>query len=312
MHPAYSVIIFTTASGAGYGLLCLLGLAVAFGMDTPARWFLPVALTLSLGLVSVGLLSSTFHLGRPERAWRAFSQWRSSWLSREGVAAVVTFAPAGLLWLFSLFGALPPALAVLCGLAAAILAAVTVYCTAMIYASLKTIRQWCNLWVAPVYLGLAFRQRRVLLTWMTAVFGGSTYEPGMLSVIALAIVLSFKLRYWLTIDTEDKTHTMASATGLPNARQIAPPHTSANYIMKEMGYKVARKHARKLRMISVALGFLVPAAACAAAAFSGQVAAVVFSTLAVASCAAGLFIERWLFFGEAQHVVTLYYGEAAA
>ena len=312
MHPAYSVIIFTTASGAGYGLLFLLGLSGLFGLDVPARWFLPVSLTLSLGLVTIGLLSSTFHLGHPERAWRAFSQWRSSWLSREGVAAVVTFVPAGLLWLFSILGIAPSALVTLCGIAAAALAVVTVYCTAMIYASLQTIRQWYNFWVAPVYLGLAIASGAVLLTWMTSIFGGSTYGPGMIAIIALAIVLTFKLRYWLAIDTEEKTHTMATATGLPNARQIAPPHTSANYVMKEMGYKVARKHARKLRMISIVLGFLIPAAACAVAAFSGQAVALVLSTLAVASCAAGLFIERWLFFGEAQHVVTLFYGEAAA
>ena len=31
MHPAYSVIIFTTFSGAGYGLAALLGL----GMNDP-------------------------------------------------------------------------------------------------------------------------------------------------------------------------------------------------------------------------------------------------------------------------------------
>jgi hypothetical protein len=56
-------------------------------------------------LVSLGLLSSTFHLGHPERAWRAFSQWRSSWLSREGVAAVATYLPAGLLFLALMFRA---------------------------------------------------------------------------------------------------------------------------------------------------------------------------------------------------------------
>jgi ferredoxin len=99
MHPAYSVIFFTTASGAGYGLWFWLGLRIAAeGLPDPA-W--PGVATLVLGgvLVSLGLLSSTFHLGHPERAWRAFSQWRSSWLSREGVAAVATYLPAGALFL---------------------------------------------------------------------------------------------------------------------------------------------------------------------------------------------------------------------
>src|SRR5215207_728533 len=102
MHPAYSVILFTTASGAGYGLLALLGL-VGFSHGVVSNfWFGLVSLFIGLGLVTIGLLSSTLHLGHPERAWRAFSQWRSSWLSREGVAAVATYVPAvlfGAVWL---------------------------------------------------------------------------------------------------------------------------------------------------------------------------------------------------------------------
>ena len=312
MHPAYSVIIFTTASGAGYGLLFLLGLADVFGFDLRGRWFMPVALTIALGLVTVGLLSSTFHLGHPERAWRAFTQWRSSWLSREGVMAMVTFVPAGILWLLALFGDAGSGAALLVGALAAVLSIVTVYCTAMIYASLTTIRQWHNAWVAPVYLALALASGAVLLTCLTALFGGSTYEPGIIAVVALLAAHSFKLRYWLGIDTEDRGHTMQAATGLENARQIAPPHTSANYVMKEMGYRVARKHARKLRRLAAVLAFVVPAIACLVAAFTGQAIAVVCGLIAVTSCAAGLVIERWLFFGEAQHVVTLYYGEATA
>ena len=36
-----------------------------------------MALALALLLITAGLLSSLKHLGRPERAWRALSQWRS-------------------------------------------------------------------------------------------------------------------------------------------------------------------------------------------------------------------------------------------
>src|SRR5256885_1551665 len=96
MHPAFSVIIFTTASGAGYGLLALLGLGATLGLLPADFTFGLVAFGLALGLITGGLLSSTLHLGHPERAWRAFSQWRTSWLSREGVASVATYLPAGL------------------------------------------------------------------------------------------------------------------------------------------------------------------------------------------------------------------------
>ena len=92
MHPAPSIIIFTTLSGLGFGMLAYLG----FSFDAPkgwaAFWFFLIAFALAVG----GLVSSTFHLGHPERAIKAFSQWRSSWLSREGVLAVASLLVMGL------------------------------------------------------------------------------------------------------------------------------------------------------------------------------------------------------------------------
>ena len=84
MHPAPSVILFTTLSGAGFGLLFWLGL----GLPAPTGWAAFGYFVLAYLLAVGGLIASTLHLGHPERAWRAFSQWRSSWLSREGVSAV--------------------------------------------------------------------------------------------------------------------------------------------------------------------------------------------------------------------------------
>ena len=123
MHPALSIIFFSTASGAGFSLLLLTGIAAPLGLVPQDRWFALVTLIVGVILAVAGLLSSTLHLGRPERAWRAFSQWRTSWLSREGVFSVLTFAPAAIFgtgWFFlgrtqGLFG--------LCGILAAGLAA---------------------------------------------------------------------------------------------------------------------------------------------------------------------------------------------
>ena len=97
MHPAYSVIIFTTFSGAGYGLLAALALFGITGGVQPDRWLGVSGFGIALVMITGGLLTSTFHLGHPERAWRALSQWRSSWLSREGVLAIATYVPALLL-----------------------------------------------------------------------------------------------------------------------------------------------------------------------------------------------------------------------
>ena len=89
MHPAASIIVFTTLSGLGYGLAIVLGL----GFLDPSLLSTKIAYLTSLALIGIGLLSSLLHLGNPQRAWRALSQWRSSWLSREGVMAIATFVP---------------------------------------------------------------------------------------------------------------------------------------------------------------------------------------------------------------------------
>src|SRR5688572_29421208 len=155
MHPAYSVILFTTMSGAGFGLLMWFAVLALIGKVAPSPALGIVALGLAFVLIVAGLISSTAHLGRPERAWRAFSQWRTSWLSREGVLAVATFAPAGIFalgWVF--FGEQGNVLGV-AGLLAVALSLAAVYATGMIYQSLTTIRAWAHPLVAPTYVALA-------------------------------------------------------------------------------------------------------------------------------------------------------------
>src|SRR5260221_12930021 len=106
MHRALSIVFFTTASGAGFALLLVIGLGVPLALLPDNAGFGAAGLATAFLLAAGGLISSVFHLGRPERAWRAFSQWRSSWLSREGVMAVATFVPAAIFAIgWVLFGA---------------------------------------------------------------------------------------------------------------------------------------------------------------------------------------------------------------
>ena len=140
MHPAYSVIFFTTASGAGYGLLALLGATAPTGTLGPR--FPVAALGLAFALIAAGLLSSTFHLGHPERAWRAFTQWRSSWLSREGVMSMLTFLPFAVFAYGWIVLGETEGLWRAAGAAVALSAILTIYCTAMIYRCLKPVRHW--------------------------------------------------------------------------------------------------------------------------------------------------------------------------
>jgi DMSO reductase anchor subunit len=314
MHPAYSVILFTTASGAGYGLLFLFGLARAFALVTRDWWFGAVSIFVALGLVTIGLLSSTFHLGHPERAWRAISQWRSSWLSREGVAALLAYPPALMLWASWLVPGAPERLSLIVAILAALMAFITVFCTAKIYSTLTTIRQWNNGLVVPVYLLLSLASGAVLFLALARLFSADRSFYGFIAIAAVAAGLLIKSAYWLSIDREPPRHTMAEATGLGRAtgiRQWEVPHTAENFVMKEMGYSIARRHAAKLRRVTV-IAFLVTLAALVIAQVLSGVAGVILTIAAVMSLAVALAVERWLFFAEARHVVTLFYGAERA
>lgn len=315
MHPAYSVILFTTLSGAGYGLLFLLSVLGASGGLPPDRWLGFAGFAIAFALITAGLLSSMLHLGHPERAWRAISQWRSSWLSREGAMALITYVPAGLFavgWVF--FEATGGFWGVF-GVAAAVGAVLTVYCTAMIYASLTTIRQWHNEWVVPVYVLIALAGGALWLHVLTLAFDVARTGFGWLAVAALVAGLAVKIGYWMSVDRARRSLTPGDATGLGRygtVRQWEGPHTQANYLMREMGYHVARRHARILRWFAAVVGFVVPGLLTLIAIAVGGPEAASIAILAVLLSFLGILAERWLFFAEAQHAVTLYYGAQSA
>jgi len=314
MHPAYSVIFFTTATGAGYGMLVLFGLAAAFGPLPADRGFAFTGTILAYALIVGGLLSSTFHLGHPERSWRALTQWRSSWLSREGIMAIAAFAPTGVFALGWMFLDKTDGVFALAGLLGALACALTVYTTSMIYASLRTVRAWADPWVAPVYLVLSLATGALLANALVHLFGVGLELDAvvMAALIAAAIV---KAGYWRSIDGRTSDSTPESATGLGHlgsVRLLDPPHTGTNYLMSEMGYSIARKHAAKLRRIAFATGIVVPLGLIGIAMVSTGVLPAIVAILAALSGVIGVLIERWLFFAEAKHVVMLYYGAKSA
>jgi DMSO reductase anchor subunit len=311
MHPAYSVILFTTASGAGYGLLIGLAVAVATGLAPRNPMLGLFGLGVALALITLGLLTSTAHLGRPERAWRAFSQWRSSWLSREGIAAVVTYVPAGALGLGWVFGELVPAQVNIGAALSVACALITLWCTGMIYASLPTIRAWHQPLVAPLYVMLGLATGGVLLILVLALFGYELRWAAAATALVLVVAASLKRVYWTDIDAAQKTYTAEAATGLGSlgtVRPLDPPHTQPNYLMREMGYHVARRHAEKLRRLSIGLLFLLPLAGALLQLLDLSLTiAITIAALSVLSAGVGVLLERWLFFAEAEHVVMLYY-----
>ncbi|MDX8476900.1 DmsC/YnfH family molybdoenzyme membrane anchor subunit [Mesorhizobium sp. VK24D] len=310
MHPAFSVLFFTTATGAGYGLLALLGVLGGLGFIQPDFWLGLVGMMLALGLIAAGLLSSTGHLGRPERAWRAFSQWRSSWLSREGVASVATFIPAGLFGIGWVFFGRSGGWVAGAGLLAAAGAVATVYATGMIYASLKPIAQWHSPYTLPAYLIFAGMTGGVLLNALLQGFAVGSAAVSTCALLATLAGWGWKLAIWRYNDRLDIPTTANTATGLAGGtiRSIEWPHTEENYLLKEMGFRIARKHSAKLRRITQLLAFAAPAVLLLVAFVLQWPLAAIASTLAAFSQLAGMLLERWLFFADAKHTVTLYYG----
>jgi sulfite dehydrogenase (quinone) subunit SoeC len=306
VNPAFSVVFLTTASGAGYGMLLWLGVLDALGVLPRNSWFGVVAILLGLALSAAGLAASTFHLGHPERAWRAISQWRSSWLSREGVLALFIHLPAlgfAIAWWFAgpMHG-----VTVAFGLITALCAMATVVCQAMIYATLKPVRQWHNWLVLPNFLLLSLFSGAV---WLVLLRAG-------IFVAAIAIALTViagisKLAYWQHIKATASDATIESATGLGSfgtVRALEAPHTEENYLLREMGYEIARKHSVKLRRIGFFLAFIAPLVLIAAGIALGGTTDTALLCLAVLAMSLGIYTERWLFFAEATHTVTLYYG----
>ena len=315
MHPALSVIVFTTTSGAGSGLLTWLGSWATAGWLPANRGLAAASLALSLGAITVGLLSSTFHLGHPERAWRALSQWRSSWLSREGVSSVATYAPALLFALGWLVIGSTSGIWALFGALSAVGAVMTVVCTAFIYQSLKPIQRWSNGWVLPNYLALSAMTG---VLWLIAAMSLFEMSDGFLVLAALLCIplaAFLKVRYWRFIDRSASRSDAGTATGLGalgRVRLFEAPHTSDNYLMKEMGFRIARKHAAKLRIIALVAAFFLPQLLTLTGLLIPVALLPVSAVAAAVIATIGVLIERWLFFAEAKHTVTLYYGAERA
>lgn len=288
MHPAPSVILFTTLAGAGFGLLAFLGTGLPASTGVAAFLHFALAYALATG----GLLASAFHLGHPERALLAFTQWRTSWLSREAWAATATLflaAPFALGQIIAIPLPIGPVISAL-----AILTTVT---TAMIYAQLRSVPRWHD-WSTPVH-------------FITLSLAGGALLAGQAIVAAPLLIIAGLLQVWVWYDGDTRFAragtTLATATGLVpmdgpgQVRSFSPPHTGPNYLLTEMVHTVGRRRSAQLRVVALVMGFGLPL-------LLVLVQHPAATGLAATLHLTGVLASRWLFFAEAEHVVGLWYG----
>ena len=317
MQPAFSLIVFTVMAGTGYGMLFVLAGAALFGALRGTLILPGAGLILAFVLITIGLASSTLHLGHPERAWRAFSEWRSSWLSREAVAAAASYPIGGLFTLAWLLGGGPasPGLLragwMLLALATAAIAIATVVCTGMIYATLKPVARWRNRWVVPNFLAFALECGALWLAALDALLGEAQPALVWIAVASVVLALVLKFLYWSGIEGTAVKSSMESATGLGHlgkVRLIAAPFSATNFVMNEMGYRIAPEQIARLRLATAVAAFALPLILSLSVVMLPRPFAQTAMVIAAIAATVGALSERWLFFAEAKHTAGLYYG----
>lgn len=301
MKPALSVIFFTVSSGAGLGLLVWLLIAslMADHIRMDATTFYKGAL-IAAALITAGLISSTLHLANRKNAIHSLTRWRTSWLSREGLLAIALY-PVAALHLYALNSGLPQVTPLTLWLLIAIAIGI-LFCTGMIYGCLKTIPRW-NTWMTPAkYVLFGLMSGAVLLPAVLSLRPAGVGPVGkpMVAILLLAVGCVFHIAYLMKHPR--RSHSINDALGFQQGkvRLLDVGHTHGTFLTNEFGFALARERARTLRWIAILCGFIIPLLLC----WFTQ-----WFWAASVTCLAGLLVERWLFFAEAEHVVRLYHGQ---
>jgi sulfite dehydrogenase (quinone) subunit SoeC len=306
MHPAFSVISFTTLLGAAQGLLVILGLLQLSGVEIPQ---LLAFLCVAIALLIVSLAASFFHLGHPERAWRAAAMWRTSWLSREVIVLPAFIGVTGLWALLEWSqAASAPVITALIVLLIG-LSFLLWICTAMIYACLKFIQEWAHPLTIVNYVLIGMASGLVLSASLLAIAGGNAETVAMLVPWAIGFTLLALASRWASIQRNKRIKplsTLQSATGIqnPTLRQVSMGMSAGAFNTREFFHGATQIFLRNVKSATLLIGFIAPAALLLLGhAFqSTLLIAIAFPVQYL-----GLLCERWLFFAQARHPQNLYY-----
>jgi DMSO reductase anchor subunit len=308
MNPAWSVVVFTTAAGAGQGLVVALAAATLARTPLNGAAFRTDALGIALSLLVLGLASSFLHLGRPMRAWRAIMMWRTSWLSRE-VIVLPSFIALVALWWWLLHAEAPGrATTVLLPLACVVLSAVLWHCTSMIYACLRFIAEWAHPLTGVGFTLIGVASGLVLCSALAALAGEVSLlrAAGPAAIAATAAALATR-----AFALHRNAHlvlrsTLQSATGIaaPRLTQLSMGMSAGSFNTREFFHGASARTLVAVRAAAIGLGFIVPFVLMLWALTTGAAWPWLAAPLVQVP---GLIADRWLFFAQARHPQNLYY-----
>ena len=309
MHPGFSVIFLTTLIGAGQGLF--LGLYAAeiaallrVAQPEPGSGFFVWGSALALVFTGLGAVASLFHLGHPERAWRALAMWRTSWLSREGIALPAFMAAVFAYGLGHYLGwRTTPAI----GAVALVLCVTLFVCTGMIYACIKFLQEWASPLTVANYGVLGCASGITLATAFAAFTAGAlvpSYAAAAMALTALGLVT--RSASLLRNSRLRPKSSLQSATGIhhPRIKQTSQGFMGGSYNTREFFHGRSRALLRSVKWGFLVLAFALPLLLLGVGWRSGSTLAL---CLAFAVQYTGLIAERWFFFAQSNHPQNLYY-----
>jgi sulfite dehydrogenase (quinone) subunit SoeC len=321
MNPAFSVIFLTTLIGAGQGLFLALYTQQSYALfDLLPRQndqFYGYGSLLALFFLAAGLIASFFHLGRPERAWRSATQWRTSWLSREvivlpafmgvvflyGVAHLMNWKPV----LITLPSGLAIDLTIVLGGIGILLAFALFVCTGMIYACLRFLREWHTPLTIINFILLGGASGFTLAAFFATMLAPSQagFFAGWAFIITLLGLAGRSASLWRNARIRPPS-TLQTAIGVKHPRIVQKSQGSmgGSFNTREFFHGKSAAFMRALKLSFLVLVFALPLLLLVS---SLSQPAMWILGIAFIVQYLGLLVERWYFFAEANHPQNLYY-----
>lgn len=307
MRPQFSIIFFTTLVGMAQGLLFFLALSNLYSQATPNAFLTNLALPVAFILLSLSLVASFFHLGHPERAWRAAMMWRTSWLSREVIVLPTLMAVTAAIYFYALISEVPQWL----WLALLVATLALWVCTAKIYQCIRFIQEWSHPSTLTNFILLGLASGLILLELLIALWGESAAQimDAPLSITAFILLfLAFNLKLWVwrrNRGLKPKSN-LSTATGIKgsNIRQTSMGLMGGSFNTREFFHHQTDRVIANLRKIILLCAYVIPMILMA---YTINIPNIWTITLALLINYLGLLAERWMFFAEANHPQNLYY-----